>query len=259
MDVVDLREFYASPLGHASRRLIARRIRSRWSDVSAATIVGLGYATPYLDQFRQEARAVLGFMPAEQGVVHWPAEGNSATALVDEVELPLVDSSVDFVLVAHGLELTDHPSDMLKEIWRVLAPQGRALLVVPNRRGVWARFDSTPFGHGRPFSELQLIQMLREAKFSPLGWSHALFVPPLQRGFLVRSAAAWERVGIWMSRGFSGVLLVEAMKQVYAISSGKRVKRLVPSLKPALGVRPILQPRHRLSDFFAFPKAPPYE
>jgi hypothetical protein len=32
------------------------------------------------------------------------------------------------------------------------------------------------------------------------------------------------------------------MKQVYAISSGKKVKKLVPSLQPALGVRPILQP-----------------
>jgi SAM-dependent methyltransferase len=243
MDVVDLREFYASPLGQASRRLIARRIRSRWESASGATVLGLGYATPYLDQFRQEARAIVGFMPGEQGVVHWPADGGSATALVDEVELPVIDSSIDFVLVAHGLELTDHPNDMLKEIWRVLAPQGRALLVVPNRRGVWARFDSTPFGHGRPFSEMQLTQMLREAKFSPLGWSHALFVPPLQSGFLVRSAPAWERVGMWLSRGFSGVILVEAMKQVYAISSGKKVKRLVPSLQPALGVRPILQPR----------------
>jgi hypothetical protein len=85
--------------------------------------------------------------------------------------------------------------------------------------------------------------MLREAEFSPLGWSHALFVPPLQRSYVVRSAPAWERLGIWLSRGFSGVILVEAMKQVYAISSGKRVKKLVPSLKPALGVRPILQPR----------------
>jgi SAM-dependent methyltransferase len=243
MDVVDLREFYASPLGQASRRLIARRVRSRWSDVAGSTVLGLGHATPYLDQFRQEARAVIGFMPAEQGVVHWPQEGPSATALVDDMELPIPDGSVDFVLVAHGLELTDHPADMLKEIWRVLAPQGRALLIVPNRRGMWARFDSTPFGHGRPFSELQLMQMLRDAKFSPLGWSHALFVPPLQRSFLVRSAPAWERLGIWLSRGFSGVILVEAMKQVYAISSGKRVKKLVPSLNPALGVRPILQPR----------------
>jgi SAM-dependent methyltransferase len=243
MDVVDLREFYATPLGQTSRRLIARRIRSRWGNVNGATVLGLGYATPYLDQFRQEAGAIIGFMPGEQGVVHWPAEGLSATALVDEVGLPVLDSSVDFVLVVHGLEVTDHLSEMLAEIWRVLAPQGRALLVVPNRRGVWARFDWTPFGQGRPFSELQLTQMLREAKFSPLGWSHALFVPPLQSNFLVRSATAWERVGMWLSRGFSGVILVEAMKQVYAISSGKRIKKLVPSLKPALGVRPILQPR----------------
>ncbi|MGH6873381.1 MAG: methyltransferase type 11, partial [Aestuariivirgaceae bacterium] len=78
MDVVDLKEFYASPLGQTSRRLIARRLRSRWNNLSGATILGLGYATPYLDVFRQEARAVLGFIPAEQGVVHWPAEGPSA-------------------------------------------------------------------------------------------------------------------------------------------------------------------------------------
>ena len=55
----------------------------------------------------------------------------------------------------------------------------------------------------------------------------------------MRARAASSR---WKPGGFSGVILVEAMKQVYAISSGKRVKKLVPSLKPALGVRPILQP-----------------
>ena len=241
MDVVDLREFYASPLGQVSRRLIARRIRSRWSNVSGGTVLGLGYATPYLDLFREEAGVVIGFMPGEQGVIHWPAEGKSATALVDDVELPLADGAVDYVLVVHGLELTEHLPDLLREIWRVLSPQGRALLVVPNRRGMWARVDTTPFGQGRPFSQMQLTQMLREAEFSPLGWSHALFVPPLQRSYLVRSAPAWERIGIWLSRGFSGVLLVEAVKQVYAISSGKRVRKLVPSLKPALAPQPALQ------------------
>jgi SAM-dependent methyltransferase len=180
-------------------------------------------------------------MPGEQGVIHWPAEGKSATALVDEVELPLADSAVDFVLVVHGLELTEHLPDLLREIRRVLSPQGRALLIVPNRRGMWARVDTTPFGQGRPFSQMQLTQMLREAEFSPLGWSHALFVPPLQRSYLVRSAPAWERIGMWISRGFSGVLLVEATKQVYAISSGKRVRKLVPSLKPTLAPQPALQ------------------
>lgn len=241
MDVVDLREFYASPLGQVSRRLIARRIRSRWGSVSGATVLGLGFATPYLDIFRDEARAVFGFMPAELGVIHWPGEGSCASALVEEVELPLPDTSVDNVLVVHGLELSEHLMDLLREIWRVLSPQGRVLLVVPNRRGMWARVDTTPFGQGRPFSQMQLTQMLREAQFSPLGWSHSLFVPPLQHSFLVRSAPAWERMGMWMSRGFSGVILVEAMKQVYAISSGKRVRKLVPSLKPSLAAQPLLR------------------
>jgi SAM-dependent methyltransferase len=243
MDVVDLREFYASPLGQVSRRLIARRIRSRWTSVAGGSVLGLGFATPYLDLFRDEARSVFGFMPGEQGVIHWPQDGASATALVDDVELPLTDNSVDHVLVAHGLELSEHLPDLLEEIWRVLTPQGRALFVVPNRRGMWARFDSTPFGQGRPFSQMQLTQMLREAQFSPLGWSHALFVPPFQRTFLVRSAPAWERLGMWLYRRFSGVLLVEAMKQVYAISSGKRVRKLVPSLKPSLAPQPVLQRR----------------
>ena len=196
MDVVDLQEFYGSALGHASRRILAQRIRAHWGSMNGARVLGLGFATPYLDMVREEAQAVLGFMPAELGVSHWPAEGGSATALVDEIDLPLPDSSIDFALVVHGLELTQNLNDMLRELWRVLAPQGSVLFVVPNRRGMWARFDSTPFGHGQPFSRQQLTKMLREAQFSPSGWSEALFVPPIRRAFLVRSAVAWERMGL---------------------------------------------------------------
>jgi SAM-dependent methyltransferase len=248
MDVVDLREFYASPLGQASRRLIAQRLRSRWGNQSGSRILGLGFATPYLDMVREDAHAVLGFMPAELGVSHWPSEGASSTALVDEIDLPLADSSIDTALVVHGLELTQNMNDMLHELWRVLAPQGRVLFVVPNRRGMWARFDSTPFGHGRPFSRQQLTQMLREAQFSPSGWSQALFVPPIRRAFFTRSAVAWERMGLRLSPGFAGVIIVEAIKQVYAIIPGKRVRKLIPSLKPVFNPQPALNAAvHRTS------------
>jgi SAM-dependent methyltransferase len=240
MDVVDLREFYASALGQASRRLIAQRLRSRWGNQAGFRILGLGFAIPYLDMVREEAHSVLGFMPAEIGVTHWPSEGGSATALVDEIDLPLPDSSVDTALVVHGLELTQNMNDMLRELWRVLAPQGRVLFVVPNRRGMWARFDSTPFGHGRPFSRRQLTQMLREAQFSPSGWSQALFVPPIRHAFFTRAAVAWERMGLRLSPGFAGVIIVEAIKQVYAITPGKRVRKLVPSLKPVFHPQPAL-------------------
>ena len=245
MDVVDLREFYASRLGAVARRLVSHRIRTRWNDVEGATVMGLGYAPPYLDGWRDEAERVFAFMPARQGVVQWPADAPGLTALVDETDLPLANGSVDFALVVHGLEVTEYLPDMLREIWRVIAPQGRLLLIVPNRRGMWARFDSTPFGQGRPYSRAQLTDMLRDAQFSPSGWSQALFVPPFDRGFFMRSATAWERVGLWVSPGFSGVLMVEAVKQVYALTGAKRKRKLVPKLKPQISPVPAMQRTQR--------------
>ncbi|MGI9513144.1 MAG: class I SAM-dependent methyltransferase [Anderseniella sp.] len=238
MDVVDLKEFYASRLGHATRRIIVSRLRARMRGLKGARILGLGYCTPYLDGLAGEGRNVMAMMPARQGVVHWPAQGNSASALVDEACLPLADGSMDFVLVVHGLELTDQLPDMLRELWRVLAPQGRAVFIVPNRRGLWARFDNTPFGHGRPFSRGQLTTLLRNAQFSPAEWTSMLFMPPSERRFMVRSATLCERMGSWVGPGFSGVIMVEAIKQVYAVTGGKQKRQLVPSLRPNIIPQP---------------------
>ena len=48
------------------------------------------------------------------------------------------------------------------EIWRVLSGNGRLLVIAPNRRGIWARFEHTPFGHGRPYTSSQLYRLLRD-------------------------------------------------------------------------------------------------
>lgn len=241
MDVVDLREFYASPLGQAARRLISLRLAARWPNLRGGRLLGLGYAVPYLETLGRDTERTLAFMPARMGACRWPDAGRPRSTLVDEAELPLMDASVDFVLVVHGLELSEDLPGMLNEVFRVLTPQGRALFVAPNRRGLWARFDTTPFGHGRPFSRGQLARMLRDAQFSPLGWSQCLFVPPVQHGFVVRSAPAIERLGLSVSSGFSGLLMVEAVKQVYAIPPGKRVRRLVAQMRPVMRPVPALR------------------
>jgi SAM-dependent methyltransferase len=239
MDVVDLRNFYAQPLGVVARRFVGRGIRKRFTDARGLRMVGVGYPTPYLGLFREEAERCLAFMPAAQGVVRWPTNRAGLAALVDELGLPLPDSSIDRILLVHALEMAQDPVALLREVWRVLAAGGRLLLVVPNRRGVWARLDTTPFGHGRPYSRSQITQLLREAWFTPTGWGEALHVPPVARSWFLRSAAAWERAGAAVAAPFAGVHIVEATKQVYrAIPARRERTRFVPALEPALAPSP---------------------
>jgi SAM-dependent methyltransferase len=146
---------------------------------------------------------------------------------------------MDRILLVHALEMSDDAGALLREVWRVLAAGGRLLAVVPNRRGLWARMDTTPFGHGRPYSRTQILTLLRETWFTPTGWGEALYVPPFSRGWFLRSAVAWERAGATISAPFAGVHIVEATKQVYRPIPARRERaRLVPALEPALAPSP---------------------
>jgi len=239
LDVVDLRNFYSQRLGVVARRFIGRGIRAQWQETTGERVLGVGYTTPYLGLFREEAERCLAFMPAAQGVVKWPTARPTLSCLVDEYELPLPDAAMDRVLLVHALENSADPAALLREVWRVLNSGGKLLAVVPNRRGLWTRMDTTPFGHGRPYSRSQIIQLLRDAWFTPTSWGEALYVPPMSRGWFLRSAVAWERTGATLSAPFAGVHLVEATKQVYRALPLRRERRaLVPALNPALAPSP---------------------
>jgi len=236
LDVVDLRAFYDSPLGAVAQRLVSRVLRGRWdSRFTGLSLMGLGYATPYLADFAKEAQRTLAFMPAEQGVVHWPPQGRSACALVEPTMMPLPDSAIDRALVVHALETSEHPRDLLEEIWRVLSPGGRVIFVVPSRSGLWARLDTTPFGQGHPYSRLQLRSLLQETLFLPIYWGEALYVPPFERSWLLSSAPAFERIAGRYSLPGGGVLVVEATKQLYRpVGLRRAVRRALPQLEPVL-------------------------
>jgi len=235
IDVIDLRNFYSTRLGVVARRLINRGIRARWPNAKGQRVLGVGYCTPYLGLFREDAERCLAFMPAAQGVMKWPTARPTLAALVDELELPLPDSSVDRILLVHTLEVSDDPAELLREMWRVLTPSGRMMIVLPNRRGPWARADNTPFGHGRPYSRSQVTQLLRETWFTPAAWSEALHMPPIRYSWFLRSAIAWERFGSVIASPFAGVHIVEATKQVYRpIAARRERRRLIPVMEPVL-------------------------
>ncbi len=212
-DILDLHDFYQSPLGVAAKGFVSARIAEAWSDHARLRIAGFGHAEPYLALF-SKAERTLAIAPAAQGVIHWPADGENAAALAGEYQWPLADASIDRMLIVHGLEESEEPARLMREIWRVLTSDGRVIFVVAHRRGLWSMIDTTPFAHGRPYLKLQLERLLLGAMFRPTAWSGALYFPPLGARFLLRAARAWERAGARMWTGLSGVLMVEAAKDM---------------------------------------------
>lgn len=237
-DVIDLRDFYAGRLGQATRRLIRHRLRALWPDLRGQRVLGLGYATPYLGLFRDEAERVLAFMPASQGVLHWPVSGPGLTALVDEARLPLPDRCIDRIVIAHALESAGEVQPLLRECWRVLADSGRMIAIVPNRTGLWAQFEHTPFGHGYPYSAGQLSRLFRDNMFAPVAVARALFVPPTRGAVLLRLAPAIEKLGLKLFERFGGVLLIEAGKQLYAGTAVRAENAQKSRRRPVLVVLP---------------------
>src|ERR1700733_7184046 len=228
-DVVDLRDFYRTALGQVARRMIRQAVRRVWPDLHGMRLLRIGYPSPFLSAISPETERTVALMPASLGVLAWPPDGANLALLAEEGELPFADFSIDRVLLIHALETSEQAGPLLKEAWRVLAGGGRLLIIAPNRRGIWARLDRTPFGSGRPYTTSQLSQLLRDELFTPVATAAAVFVPPTRSRMVLRSARAWERIGVRWFPTFGGVVIVEATKQIYAKPTAARApkRRLV--------------------------------
>jgi SAM-dependent methyltransferase len=244
-DVLELRHFYASALGKIARQMVARKLGQAWGDGHGQDMLGLGYATPFLDSFRPKARRTVAAMPAAQGVEVWPSPLGAAgsedegqdrlvrglSCLADERALPHPNALFDRILMVHALEESDDPLGVMREVGRVMAPSGRVIIVAANRRGAWANSEATPFGHGRPFTHAQLEALVREAGLEPTAWSRALYLPPL--AWLGPWAEAFEQAGARLWPGLSGLILLEAVKQTFAVKPrghGARARVIVPGV-----------------------------
>jgi SAM-dependent methyltransferase len=216
MDARSLNEFYESPMGQRTCRLILRRLRQTWPNTGGRRVLGYGFTQPYLHAFLAEAERCIAAIPAAVGEgAPWP-QGSCLTALVEEDALPFPDAFFDLILVAHGLEEAEGLRPLLRQLWRVLAPEGRLMIVAPNRASLWAQMERSPFGRGRPFSRGELDALLRGALFVPEQWQRALYAPPVASRALTGSGAGWERFGARFLSGLGGVHIVEASKSLYA-------------------------------------------
>src|SRR5437763_731912 len=232
LDVDALEQFYEERIGQVARRLLFSQIREAWPNLAGQRVLGFGYAAPYLRPLVGEAERTIAATPEALGARAWGSGERSLTTLVDELALPFPDSLFDCVLVIHGLEAAEAQRPFLRELWRVLAPAGRLMVIAPNRASLWAQLETSPFGNGQPYSRGQLERLLNQALFHPDRWDAALFMPPWGRNPSFRASRAWERVGHRAWPGLAGVHIVDATKSMYV--PGLVVKKRRAVLRPAL-------------------------
>jgi len=227
-DIDRLQTFYGSPMGRMAQDMMAKRVTALWPSAAGQDVLGIGHVEALLEPYRSTARRVISAAPAEQGAERWPDGGKSLTTLVEDERLPFPDALFDRIIVRHALEEAESPHRLLREIWRVAAPEARILIIVAHRRGLWARAESTPLGHGRPYTRTQLNRLLEDAMFAPQASARALYAPPIGWGLITSAGDAWEKIGRFAWSGFGGVLMVEALKRLY-IEPGKpaRARRVV--------------------------------
>lgn len=236
LDVQDLRNFYyRSPLGRAAQKVVRDNLVALWPEAKGQTVVGFGFAVPLLRPYLSEARRVIGLMPGPQGVMPWPQGLPNVSVLCDETLWPLPTGIADKLVLLHGFEMSEHPSALLDECWRVLGPGGRAVFVVPNRGGLWARSDRTPFGFGRPYTTGQLENQLKRQGFAVERSLSTLYQPPSVARFWRRLAPLLETAGRHLPVfKAGGVVMVEVSKQVLAPRRGLPAARRarIPVLQP---------------------------
>ena len=244
-DAVTLQRFYAAPLGQAVTRILSAKLTDLWGDARGLSMLGLGYALPVLEAFGSSPSRVVAGVPYDHGPVAWDYSGRgNAAVTVGDLRLPFPDGMFDRVIVLHGLEETGNPRIYLRELWRITAPEGRIVLAASNRSGLWSRATRTPFGQGRPWTRAQLMNLLSIGLFQVTASTSALYMPPVSTGLVTSAAEGWEIMGRFFAPGLGGVVLVEAVKRLYASPGGGAVAPVTEKVRIARPVATNQRERH---------------
>ncbi len=143
-----------------------------------------------------------------------------ATAQVELPQLPIATDSVDAVLMPHSLDFASDPHQVLREVERILIPEGRVIITGFNPWSLWGgyrllmrRKGKIPWC-GQFISVLRLQDWLRLLGFSVEVVKPVMFRPPLQNETMMQRLLFLERVGPKYWPFFSAGYVVQAVKRV---------------------------------------------
>ena len=218
----NLEAFYATKLGSMAAARIAQRLKDLWGPCKGLSILGVGFPQPILPLWQDTARCAVGIVTEECDVTVTSFKGERGGKVAPALDhrLPFGDGVFDRVVLLHAIEEAESPRAALREAWRVLAPEGRIVVATANRKSFWSLAESKAFGNGRPWTRRQLIALLNDGLFQVTASTTAVHMPPLNWPMITAASESWERIGELVSSGLGGVVLVEAVKHIYANPRG---------------------------------------
>ncbi len=107
----------------------------------------------------------------------------TANLRADGAELPITSTSIDLVLLPHVLEFSDKPHQILREVERVLVPDGHVVVTCFNPVSLWGAWhtvadrNSYPW-RGRFIHLMRLKDWLALLGFEIAGGAMGCYVPP---------------------------------------------------------------------------------
>jgi SAM-dependent methyltransferase len=187
-----------------------------------------------------------------RGSAHAPAFARS-TIWCEFVELPFEAQSVDLVVLPHTLEFTPDPHRLLREVERVLMPDGRLVIAGFNSLSLWGMRQSIGRMTRRPFvpGTHDLIAFTRLKDWIKLlGFEFdrgrfGCYRPPLLTDQWLNRYDFMESAGDRWWPIFGATYMITAVKRV----RGMRMIGPKWAKKPALapGLAPVATPHSRSS------------
>jgi len=233
-----LGHWYRTPVGRYVAHAEAVCLERLLADSFGHYLLQFGAQSQFADAIatcRIRQRVVLG-----QGVDADVAERAGIRAL--PCELPLASASVDAVLMPHTLDFCAEAPSILREVDRVLIPEGRLIVFCFNPLSTWglARWRPRPRGRRRvPWCGAQLTPFRIGDWLKLLGFTQEtremlVFRPPLRRA-LAPQLDWLELAGRHWWPVLGGVFAVRAVKRVPA----RTLLRPAWSAPPLLSGRPV--------------------
>ena len=126
LDVENLNNFYSDSLiGQFTKKRLQESVKKLWGSQITGQIAGYGFTPPILSLFLNSSKQILCLMPGQQGVMAWPEAENNCSVLIEETSWPIETSSIDRLVVLHGLETSEKLKDLFTTIYQKFLDVGK--------------------------------------------------------------------------------------------------------------------------------------